>query len=145
MPRKVFIATDDMREQVRSLAARGVPQEKIATIVNCDAKTLRKPFRDELDRGMAEADAEITGALFDNAMKGNVVAQIFYLKTRAGWRECKEPENSNFETDLGSKAHTVIVLPDNQRDLELTEELRKTQEKYYARKRRLRHIDSKNQ
>ena len=42
MARKAFFATDAMREHVGSLAARGVPQEKIAAIIGCDAKTLRK-------------------------------------------------------------------------------------------------------
>jgi hypothetical protein len=138
MARKAFPATDAMREQVRSLAGRGVRQEDIATIIGCDAKTLRKHFRDELDRGMAEANAEIAGCLFDAATGGNVAAQIFWLKTKAHWRECKEPENPIPGTDVESNSPTVIVLPDNNRDPELTEELRKTQEKYFARKQRRR-------
>lgn len=61
MARKPFLATDGMREQVRSLAVRGVRQDDIATIIGCDAKTLRKHFRNELDLGMAEANAAICG------------------------------------------------------------------------------------
>ena len=135
MARKAFVATDAMRERARSLAARGVRQEDIATIIGCEAKTLRKHFRDELDRGMAEANAEIAGCLFDEAKGGNVTAQIFWLKTRARWHECKEPENPIPGTDAEAPSQ-VVLLPDNNRDPELTEELRKAQEKYFAKKQR---------
>src|SRR5215471_20580451 len=70
MARKAFLATDAMREKVRSLAGRGVRQEDIAKIVECDAKTLRKHFRSDLDRGMAEANAKVAGYLFDAAEGG---------------------------------------------------------------------------
>jgi hypothetical protein len=135
MARRAFRVTDEMREQVRSLATRGVRQEDIAAIIGCDAKTLRKRFRDELDRGMAEANANVAGALFDKAMSGDSTAQIFWMKARAHWRE-KEPEKAIPCTDTESNTRTVVLLPDNNRDPELTEELRKTQEKYYAQKQR---------
>ena len=70
MARKAFLATDAMREQVRSWAGRGVRQEDIATLIGCDAKTLRKHFRGELDIGMAQANAAICGFLFAAAAAG---------------------------------------------------------------------------
>jgi hypothetical protein len=136
MSRKRFLATDAMRERVRSLAGVGVRQEDIATIIGCDAKTLRTRLRDELDRGMAEANAEVVGCLFAKAKGGDVTAQIFWQKTRAHWRESKEPENPITGTDTEPNSQVVVILPDNGRDPELTEELRKAQEKYFARKRR---------
>jgi len=134
--RKAFFATDAMREQARSLAACGVPQEKIAAIIDCDTKTLRKYFRNELDRGMAEADAEIVGALFANAKKGNVAAQIFWVKTRMHWREREAPRHPIPGTGAESAAQVVILLPDNNRDPGLTEELRKAQIKYLSKRQR---------
>jgi hypothetical protein len=133
MGREAFVVNDTMREQVRSLAARGVPQGDIAKIVGCDPKTLRKRCRDELDRGMAEANSKVIGALFDNALAGNVAAQIFWAKSRAGWRESKEPENLIQGTAV-TLTSPVVILPDNHRDPELTEELRKTQKRYLAKK-----------
>jgi hypothetical protein len=135
MARTAFRATDEMREKVRSLAGRGVRHEDIAAMIGCDPKTMRKHFRDPLDRGMAEANAKVAGALFDKAMGGDTAAQIFWMKARAHWRE-KEPEKSIPGAEAEQNSHNVIVLPDNNRDPELTEELRKTQEKYYARKQR---------
>ena len=55
--------------------------------VAIDAKTLRKHYRDELDLGTAKANAQVAGFLFNSARNGNVTAQIFWLKTRAGWKE----------------------------------------------------------
>jgi hypothetical protein len=109
MARTAFLATDALREQVRSLAAVGVRQEDIATIVRCDAKTLRKHFRDEFDRGMAEANAKIVGCLFKAATDGNVAALIFWAKTRC-W-ERKDLEHPIPGTDAQSNSQTAIVLP----------------------------------
>ena len=64
MARKTFPVTDAMRERVRRLSGVGVPQDDIANIIGCDAKTLRKHFRYELDRGAAEADAAVASYLF---------------------------------------------------------------------------------
>ncbi len=64
MARTAFVVNDALREKVRHLAGLGVPQDDIAKIVGCAPKTLRQRFRDELDRGVAEANATISGFLF---------------------------------------------------------------------------------
>ena len=87
MPRKPFVVNETVREKVRHLAGVGVRQDDIARIIGCAPKTLRKRCRDDLDRGVAEANAMVSGSLFAAAKGGNVVAQIFWLKTRAQWRE----------------------------------------------------------
>ena len=46
MARTVFVVNDGLREKVRHLAGLGVPQDDIAKIIGCTAKTLRKRFRD---------------------------------------------------------------------------------------------------
>src|SRR5256886_5694386 len=92
MARKAFAVNYAMRERVRYLAGVGVPQDDIAKMIGCAPKTLRKRFRSELDRGVAEANATMSGYLFAAAKAGNVTAQIFWLKTRAHWREGAAPE-----------------------------------------------------
>ena len=64
MARKAFVVNEAMREKVRHLAGVGVRQDDIARIIGCAPKTLRKRFRDELDRGVAEANATVSGYLF---------------------------------------------------------------------------------
>src|SRR5262252_10916294 len=87
MARQSFVVTDAIREKVRHLAGLGVSQDDIARIVQCSPKTLRKRCREDLDCGAAEANAIVSGCLFAAAKGGNIAAQIFWLKSRAGWRE----------------------------------------------------------
>ena len=140
MARKAFVVNDVMREKVRYLAGVGVRQDDIAKIIGCAPKTLRKRLRDELDRGVAEANATISGYLFAAAKAGNIAAIIFWLKTRANWRERMAPDDPIPGTDSASSSGVVAILPDNGRDPELTQVLREAQEKYFARKRQQRQL-----
>ena len=120
MARRAFVVNAAVRDKVRHLAGVGVAQDDIAKIIGCAPKTLRKRCRDDLDRGVAEANATVSGYLFAAAKAGNVTAQIFWLKTRAHWREKTAPEDRI--PDAESKSE-VLVLPDNNRDPELTQVL----------------------
>ena len=124
MPRKSFVVDETVREKVRHLAGAGVRQDDIARIVGCTAKTLRKRCRDDLDRGVAEANAIVSGSLFAAAKGGNVTAQIFWLKTRAQWREGAVRDDAAPAGDAEAGSPVVLVLPDNSRDPELTDALR---------------------
>lgn len=76
---------------MRAMSGFGIPQDDIATLLEIDAKTLRKHFRRELDRGMVEVTAKVAQSLFLMATQGkNVAAAIFWMKARAGWREKHE-------------------------------------------------------
>ncbi len=134
MARKAFVANEATREKVRYLAGLGLPQDDIARIIDCAPKTLRKRFRDELDRGIAEANAMVSGYLFASAKGGNTTAQIFWLKTRAGWREGGSAGGAIQDRGAEPPTQLVLVLPDNNRDPELTEVLRDAQAKYFAKK-----------
>jgi hypothetical protein len=80
--------TADQRRTVKTMAGFGIPQEDIAGFLGIDDKTLRKHFREELDRGITEANAKVAQSLFQMATQGkNVAAAIFWMKARAGWRE----------------------------------------------------------
>lgn len=84
--------TKAMRELVKMHAMVGTPQSIIADVLEIDDKTLRKYYRRELDLATHQANAQIGGALFNKAVKGDTAAAIFWLKTRAGFREQKEPD-----------------------------------------------------
>ena len=133
MARKAFAATDEVRERVRYLSGVGVRQDDIARIVGCAPKTLRKRLRDELDGGIAEANATVAGYLFNQTKAGNITAIIFWLKSRAGWREREAAEE---QTSAAGTQSEILVLPDNARDPELTKALREAQEKFFAGKQR---------
>ena len=133
MARKAFVADEATREKVRHLAGLGTPQDDIARVIGCAPRTLRKHCRDELDRSVAEANAVVSGALYTAATRGNVTAQIFWLKTRARWRE--QGPTDRAVPDTGEPPlPAVLVLPDNNRDPELTKA--QAQAQYFARKQR---------
>ncbi len=69
------------------MAGYGIPETDIASAIGIDPKTLRKWYRDELDVGHINANAQVAGFLFNAAKNGNVTACIFWLKVRAGWSE----------------------------------------------------------
>lgn len=80
------------KDTVKRLSALGVPHEDIATRLKISADTLVKYYKDELDEGRIDANAAIAGTLFAQAKKGNTAAAIFWLKTRARWKETSTHE-----------------------------------------------------
>jgi exodeoxyribonuclease-3 len=85
--------------------------------------------------GVLIANATISGSLFGAAKGGNVTAQIFWLKTRARWREGSAADDPVPSADAASNSEVILTLPDNNRDPELTQVLRDAQQKYFAGKR----------
>jgi hypothetical protein len=89
--------TTAMRKQVEALAAYGIPQEDICNVVGVSKPTLHKYYRDELDTAIAKANARVAESLFKKATGDGtaaVTAAIFWLKTRAGWKETVVNEHS---------------------------------------------------
>lgn len=88
--RPPYAPTDKERGQVRTLAGMGISMMDIAKVIGISVPTLALHFRNELDLGTIEANTKVAAALFKTATdptKPSVVAQIFWLKCRAGWRE----------------------------------------------------------
>lgn len=105
MSRAPFQPTQEQRDLVRDLAAMGIPQDDICLVIKdtkgraVTGKTLRKHFREELDTAELRANAKVAGSLFRYATdpKGGmkaVTAGIFWLKTRARWKETSSFEHT---------------------------------------------------
>jgi hypothetical protein len=92
------------------MAAYGIPAGDIGRVSGIDPKTLRTCYRDELDLGVTKANAQIAGFLFAAAKSGNVTAQIFWLKTRARWKE--PPAEHKYSGSLGSYDLTKVTDAD---------------------------------
>ena len=84
--------TDQQRHLVVMMSANGVKQIDQARALNIGEKTFVKYFKEELSSGKMTATAHVSGALYKNALEGNVQAQIFWLKAQAGWREADRLE-----------------------------------------------------
>jgi hypothetical protein len=78
------------RRQVEAMAGFGVPEVDIAGVVGIDPKTLRKHYPEELRLGHVKANAKVAENLFRKATgdgRESVIAAIFWMKARAGWKE----------------------------------------------------------
>jgi hypothetical protein len=86
------IPTEDSRKLVKGLAAVGIRYVDIALKLDITDDTLRKHYKAELELGRIDANAQLGNTLFQQAKKGNTTALIFWLKTRAGWKETQVNE-----------------------------------------------------
>lgn len=103
--------TPTLRATVRSHIAVGVTQASVARLLGIGVDTLVKHYREEIDTAVDQANATVAGRLFraatgkqmetdeDGKPTGSAfpapqqtTAMIFWLKTRAGWRETERHE-----------------------------------------------------
>lgn len=81
-----------MCDKTEILAAQGLTMEQIASVLGMGQTTLYKNkknntnFAKAIKKGQSKGLANVTNALFTQAMGGNITAMIFYLKNR-------DPEN----------------------------------------------------
>ncbi len=103
--------TEATRQTVQLHATVGTPQEVIADVLGIDSKTLRKWYREELDQSLAKANAQIGGTLFSKAKGGDTAAMIFWMKTRAGWREKQDIDHTSSDGSMTPKGLDLSSLP----------------------------------
>ena len=106
MPRPSCQPDAATRRQVEAMAGFGVPESDIAGVVGIDPKTLRKHYRGELDLGHVKANLRVAENLYRKATgdgRESVIAAIFWLKTRARWRE------TNVHEIVGSQGGAVEI------------------------------------
>jgi len=94
MTQESHAPTPESKRLAKTLSGLGVPQLDICTIIGVSKPTLHKHYREEIDLGLAEANAKIAETLFKQATGGNIAAAIFWAKARMGWREKMDVEHS---------------------------------------------------
>jgi len=92
--RPPHLPNDTTRNRVFILSTVGTRHEDIATVLNISHDTLVKYYKEELDKGRIEANASVAETLFKQAKEGNTTAMIFWLKSRAKWKETSQHEIS---------------------------------------------------
>ena len=92
--RPPHLPSADTRNKVFMLSTVGTRHEDIATVLGISADTLTKYYKEELDKGRIEANASVAETLFKQAKEGNTTAMIFWLKSRAKWKESTQHEIS---------------------------------------------------
>lgn len=102
-------------DKVEALAARGLTEEQIAHSLGVCYDTLNErkkelsEFAEAIKRGKNKGIAAVANKLYDNAQVGNVSAQIFYLKCRAGWKEVNVTEHQG-EVDIGDARSKLLEI-----------------------------------
>jgi hypothetical protein len=84
---KKHIPTEESQKLVKALASVGITYEDIASKLDISSDCLVTHYKKELADGRIDANAQIGKGLFEQAKSGNTAAAIFWLKTRAGWKE----------------------------------------------------------
>lgn len=89
--------TEATRKQVETMAGFGVPAKDIGQTLGISDVTLRKHYRDEIDLGTIKANSAVAQSLYKKALgegASSVTAAIFWMKTRAGWKETTVNEHT---------------------------------------------------
>jgi orotate phosphoribosyltransferase-like protein len=114
-------------KEVERLASRGLGTTQIATAMGVSWETVNKnrkrhkEFEAAYQRGVAKGIADVANSLYEQSMKGNVVASIFYLKNRdeVRWKDRVETTTNhsiNLNTVLSSaKKRLIDVTPELKR------------------------------
>lgn len=78
---------DELRARVRIMAGVGTRREVIAHSIGVATDTLSKYYSEELKHAPEKTIAAVASSLYTKAIMGDTASMIFFLKTRAGWRE----------------------------------------------------------
>lgn len=93
--------------KVEELSSLGLTHEQIADSLGISQTTLysrkkSEDFADAIKKGQAKGIAHVTNKLRAQIDEGNITATIFFLKTRAGWKETQVIENNHNISPLKS-------------------------------------------
>jgi hypothetical protein len=113
-----FAPTREQRDLVRLLAGYGITPDRICKVIKNNrptrkpiiGATLEKRFADELECGAAEMDAVCCDMLSRKIRQGNIVAIIWYMKNRMGWRDVTEQQGRN-AVDLAIAVSAGAKIP----------------------------------
>lgn len=96
IPANKHSPTPELRKQVEAMSGLGITQAQIGLVVGVSDQTLRKHYREQLDRGSAVANTKVLSNLFTwatSSRNGAVTAAIFWAKTRCGFKETSTHEH----------------------------------------------------
>lgn len=75
------------RDLVTALAGFGATPGEIGRLLKVPERVVLRDFEDEIDNAAVRVNTEVAGFLFKAAKAGNVSAQMFWLRARAGWND----------------------------------------------------------
>ena len=123
--RATFKPTDEQRTLVERLSSLGIRIDEMPVFVAgsngkpISEPTLNKYFKKEIANGRLKANVTVANALYRNATEssekfphGNTGAQIFWLKSQAGWKDTQRVELTG--KNGGPVEHKATVINEAQ-------------------------------
>jgi hypothetical protein len=113
---------EDYAPWVERMAICGTPRHTIARVLGCSLEALNTNYPDELEHGQNVGNAMVAQTAFEIAVSGAVPAMtMFWLKTRAGWRETERfevsgPDGKPMQVE-DARAVLLAKLHDKRRNL----------------------------
>jgi hypothetical protein len=107
--------TETMIAEAQRLAGLGLTKEQVALSLGIHRDTLRKKESEyiglfnAIKRGRVSAIVEVSNALFQAALAGNITAQIFWLKNMAPESFSDNPQPATDEDSTPEKIQIVVV------------------------------------
>ena len=86
-----------LASRVEALAGYGLPAADIACVLAVEVEDLKAAYAHELESGGIKANARVAESLYRKAIgdgREGVTAAIFWLKTRARWKETSVHEHA---------------------------------------------------
>ncbi len=87
------LPTLETRAKVIGFSCAGFTQTQIADYLDIDDKTLRRHYRDELDKAKMDKTVALSDNLYQDAINGDKASREFWLKCQAKWAYAKPPED----------------------------------------------------
>ena len=88
--------TDETRQYVKEMAAIGITQPDMCRVLGFGSNhTLMKYYRDEIEIGVIQANHRVGLKLMEKIDKGDIVAIIWWMKNRMGWKNADDTRERN--------------------------------------------------
>lgn len=124
--RKRIKFSEEDYANIEKWSGNGLSERQIAELLNTSVSTIARRKREKgnfdsaLKKGRAKAVADVTNALYQEAINGSVQAQIFFLKNRdsSAWMDKNEVQHQvNLAQILDSAKNRVIEGHTNKPEL----------------------------
>lgn len=124
-----YVPTEQERMLVERMSSLGIPLEDMVLLLpspqtgkkkpieHISINTLRKHYPEELKKGSLRTHVQVLNAFYKNCVGDpaagiapNVTAQIWYTKTRLGWKEASDPKPVEQPKDVETEESSELEV-----------------------------------
>lgn len=106
--KKPHVPTIKTRGKVIEFICSGFGQKDIAMYFDINEDTLRKYYREELDKAHIHRTSKLGGKLYKQALGGDFKSQEFWLRTQGRWANAKPKEDIERDNKIDSLLETLV-------------------------------------